>query len=276
MEHFEGHGDHWCAVGFKDARVVIENAPKAIKEGIAARGYIYDFPENKGQLVPIMYPPKGAVQTCYMLLATDTSNTIESFFPVLEGIKNRVVIGQKYPWEDGIEGEIEVDWTNLPSLSFFAPYFRHNFDKIEPGAEVDVYLAGAAYVVEKAPMEYQIESGGMYEVALQDFLRDNPQKTKDDFPYMTIYMDDAVMLFPTGVYSDYEYRGKILELEYIKFLGEKIAKTKVCIEKDNHGYKTLINLYIPENSVRGVKLEIGTDIMARIWLTGYTKEGGRI
>jgi hypothetical protein len=272
MEHFEGHGDHLCALGFKDAMEVMKDTPKRIHNGIPAKEYMYDLPNNKGKLVPILYPNGNPVQICYMLLATDQSNTVESFFPVLEGIKNRGVVTNKFCWTNDIEGEIEIDLGDkgMMDYTFFAPFFRNNFDTIVPGTEVDVYLAGIAYFVEKAPMEYKIDRGGVYEQALKSFLEDNPQKTITDFPFVTIHMDDAVMLFPTNIYSEYEYRGKILDLEYVDFCGKKIAKTKVCIQKDDDcQYKTFINLYIAKNCVRDVELAVGTDIVGKVWMTGY-------
>ena len=120
-------------------------------------------------------------------------------------------------------------------------------------------------------MQYEIEKGDMYEVALARFLRDNPQKTKKDFPAVTIHMDGAIILFPTNEYSVYEYRGKILDLEYVTFFGKKLAKTKVCLEKDDDEETMFINLYIAENNIRDCELKIGNDIQGVIWLTGYTK-----
>jgi len=250
----------------------MKDTPKRIHDAISSKEYIYDLAGNKGKLVPLLYPHGNPVQVCYMLLATNRSNTVESFFPVLEGIKNRCVITNKFCWANDIEGEIEIDLGDkgVADFCFFAPFFRNNFGATLPRTEVDVYLAGLAYFVEKAPMEYEINRGGVYEHALKGFLEDNPQKTKTDFPFVTIHMDDAVMLFPTNIYSEYEYRGKILSLEYVDFCGKKIAKTKVCIQKDDDcEYKTFINLYIAESCVRDVELAVGIDIVGRVWMTGY-------
>jgi hypothetical protein len=270
MEHSEVHGDHWNALGFEDNEA-LEIIQESIEKGVLAQNYIFDFPDNKSKILPMLYPESNAVQICSLIVSKNSKNTAESFYPVLQGIKNKVIIDDKFTWKNKLEGEVEISRINQFNLSFFAPFYHQNFSNLKKGTKAEVYLSGLAFFAEKAVMQYEIEKGDMYEMALANFLRDNPQKTKRDFPFVTVRMDGATILFPTNQYSVYEYRGRIFDLEYVTFFGKKLAKTKVCLEK-NDGENTLyINLYIAENNIRDCELKIGNDIQGVIWLMGYIK-----
>jgi len=267
MEHYENHGDHWNGIGFEDdtAVYIIE---ESVKNGILTDNYVYESIQENLKILPLLYPENNSVQICSLVLSKEGKNTVESFYPVLEGIKNKITMGEKFIWENGLEGEVEICRKESMNLSFFAPFFKNNFSKIEKNSKIEVYLSGLAFFVEKAVMKYDIDKGEIYNHALHDFLKNNPKKTKKDFPFVTIHMDGTLMLFPTNTYSTYEYRGRILDLENVEFLGKKLAKTKVCLDKNNN-FEMYINLYIAEQNIRDFKLEIGQDIQCVMWLTGY-------
>lgn len=270
MEHFEGHGDHFNALGFEDDEI-LENIPKFFENGILAKNYIYEISVENSRILPYMYPEINDVQICSLIESKNNKNIIESFYPVLEGIKNSIVIGNKYTWENNLEGEIEIIREDNFNLSFFAPFYLNNFSDKKNGSDVEAYLSGLAFFVEEAMMNFEVDKGDMYEIALRNFLNDNPGKTKGDFPSVTLHMDGAIMLFPTHSYSVYEYRGKILDLGYVTFLNKKLAKLKVCIEKTDEKYNLFINLYVELNNVRNCELKIGKEIQCTFWLMGYTK-----
>jgi len=269
MEHSEVHGDHFNALGFEDEEL-LENIPNFFENGILAKKYTYENNVEKYKISHYLYPELNDVQICSLVLSKDDKNTLESFYPVLKGIKNNITIESKYTWENDLEGEIELLRKDSFNLSFFAPFYKNNFLNITKGSNIDVYLAGLAFFMEDAKMSYNVDKGDIYKMALNDFLKDNPKKTQEDFPFVTLHMDGAIMLFPTDSYSVYEYRGKILELDYLSFTNKKLAKIKVCIEKKEDEYKMFINLYVATKNLRNCELKIGKDIQCLFWLIGYT------
>ena len=268
MEHSEVHGDHFNAIGFEDNEL-LENIPKFFENGILSKNNNYENIIEKYKISYYLYPEINDVQICSLVLSKNENNTLESFYPVLKGIKNSIIIEKKYTWENDFEGEIELLRSNSFNLSFFAPFYKNNFSNLSEGANIDVYLAGLAFFVEDAIMSYNVDKGDIYEMALNDFLKDNPKKTKKDFPFVELHMDDAIILFPTNSYSVYEYRGKILDLDYFTFLDKKIAKMKICLEKKEDEYKMFINLYVSIKNLRNCELKVGKDIQCLFWLTGY-------
>ena len=274
MERNELHGEKFEAIGIK-----YENRMEIIKEalenGFVAEEYIYNFPDKNCKLIPLMYPKSNAVQICSLLINNidnKDENSVESFFPFLEGIENKMIIQDKITWSNNIEGEIEVESEDGNCYSFFAPFYKYNFSNCKIGDYIDVYLSGLAYYIENAKDKYKISKGPYYEMELKKYLNDNPKKTKKDFPYATIYAEGSVAVIPTAENSLFEYRGKVLDLEYVKFLNKKLAKIKVGLERLNDkDYDKLINVYILENKIKKCNLEIGNDIRCLIWLTGYSK-----
>jgi hypothetical protein len=268
MEHFEGHGDHWNALGFSDEEA-LKIIPESIKEGVLAENNIYEFPETNDKILPIIYPKLNPVQICSLIVSSNGKNTAESFYPLVEGIKNDIVFYEKFTWENNLEGEVEINRDDRMNISFFAPFYKHDFSNTKKGMKEIVYLSALALSVEKPMMEFEVKEGQFYEMQLNEFLKNNPNKTKHDFPPLIMHMDGSIILFPTNDYSVYEYRGKILDLNYIDFFGKKIAKTKVCIEKTDSAETMYVNLYISENNIKNYELKVGNDLQAIIWLMGY-------
>jgi len=267
MKHFEGHGDHWNALGFEDDEI-LGIIPESIEKGTLLRKYISELSDNS-KISPILYPESNAVRICSLIVSRNNQNTAEAFYPVLEGVKNEIIIDEKFTWGNNLEGEIEASCRDKINLSFFAPFYKHNFSNMEKGEKVDIYLSGLAFSVEKAIMELEIEEGPLYEMALRDFIKDNPQKTKNDFPFVPVRMDGAVILFPTDTCALYEYRGIIHDLEHVTFLGKNIIKAKAPLVKDDDGYDVFANLYFFEGNAKDCDFKIGDEIQCVIWLTGY-------
>jgi hypothetical protein len=268
MVHFEGHGDHWNALGFKDDET-LGIIQESIEKGTIDQNHIFQSSEDNSKLIPILYPEHNSIQICSLLISINGTNTVESFYPILEGIRNQVVINEKYTWENNLEGEVEIYRDDKINLYFFAPFFHKNFGMLKKGSKAEVYLAGLAFFVEKAATEYDIKNGDLYEMALNNYLKDNPHKTRKDFPSVSINMDGSIILFPTDEYSVYEYRGKILDLEYVTFFGKNVAKTKIFLENSENENNLYINLYFSGDNVRDCNINIGDNIQCKFWLIGY-------
>jgi len=267
MEHFESHGDHWNALGFEDQEIM-EKIQESIQKGILENKYVYEY-GNTTKILPFLYPESNPIQFCSLVVSENNKNTAESFFPILEGIKNSITIESKYIWKNDLVGEIEIFRDSKFNLSFFAPFYHQNFSTFSEGSKAEIYLSGLAYFIEKAVMEYEIDKGDMYELALGNFLKDNPKKSKKDFPFVILDMSGSIIVFPTNICSEFEYRGPILEIEDVTFFGKTVKKAKISLEKNDPENSLFINLYFSEKNVRDCEVKIGTEIMCRLWLMGY-------
>jgi hypothetical protein len=270
QEHFEAHGNRWSALDLSDE--MADLITTCLQEGALLERYVYKDPKKKKDILPLVYPANETVKICTINVTKGKGLVLESMFPLLEGIQNEVVLGEKYTWKNGFEGEVEIDINGFDSF-FFAPFYKQEFTNIIKGSRAKVFLAGLASSIQDAMMEFDVDKGPMYENGLKEFLLENPSKTKEDFHNPIVHMAGLVMMFPTETYSEYQYRGTILSLEYVEFLGKKIAKTRVCIKRNEDGEELMhINLYIPLSCCNNCTLEVGKDIQAIIWLQGYNLE----
>jgi hypothetical protein len=273
VEHFEGHGDKWNALGFEGAdeefAALLQNS---VQHGSLLKRFSLEDASKKGAgIFALVYPEEGPVRSCALIAPREGKLSLETMFPLLEGIENNVTVRSKYTWENGIEGEVEIDINGFDSF-VFTPFYKQDYESVEDSTTVKMSLAGLAYTVQNAMMSFEIGEGPMYEQQLSDFLQKNPGKTRKDFPNLEIHMDGLVATFPTETHSEYQYRGTILALEYTEFFGRKIAKTKVCIKRDEDGEQLHIYLYIPLNRCGNCELAVGKDIQGIIWLQGYGVE----
>jgi len=272
VEHFEGHGDKWNALGVEDevfSNVIMET----VQHGALLEQFSKGTPHKikSADFFAVAYPEEGPVRSCALLTSKKNKLTLATMFPLLEGIENTVTVRSKYPWENKLEGEVEIDINSFESF-VFATFYKKEFESVADGSKVKMSLAGLAYAIQDAEMSFEIDKGPFYEQQLSEFLQKNPGKTRKDFPNLEIHMDGLVTTFPTETYSEYQYRGTILTLEYTEFFGRKIAKTKVCIKRNKDGEQLHIYLYIPLDRCNNCELAVGKDIQGIIWLQGYGVE----
>jgi hypothetical protein len=271
-EHFEGHGDKWDTLNLKDAEIMSNVITTSLENGSLLENHVYKDPNGKKNILPLIYPNESDIKVCTLNVTKRKNLSLESMFPLMKGIPNEVTLEKKYTWQNKIEGEVAFKAHGFDSF-FFAPFYKQEFKDLKKGSRIKVYFSALAYSIEKAMMKFEVDKGPMYDMQLIEFLEKNPKKTKNDFKNPIVHMDGLVVFFPTKYHSEYEYRGTILELETIEFFGEKIAKTKVCIKRDEDRNDLMyINLYIPFNCFKGFKLKVGMDIQGIIWLQGYCVE----
>ena len=267
QEHEESHADMWYALGFSDEEAIMSLIETCVQEGSIPEGEVFE--ETKEYLAPIICPVGSPAKTCVLLVKRGENYEVESAYPLLEGFKNEVIIGEKYTWENKLEGDIQI--TNINGFENYisTTFFIQDFGNCEKDTKLEIYISGIAYSVEDAIMEFEVDKGPLYENSLKDFLKENPEKRKEDFQNPIVRMDGLVTLFPTETHTLYQYRGTILAIETVDFFGKKVYKAKICIKKTEEGEKMFIYLYISPNNCENCIIEIGKDIMGILKLQGY-------
>jgi hypothetical protein len=266
MKHDETHGWAWDAIGFEDRDVLLENIQKSVQNGSLVENMIVD--NNGRKVFYLVYPNNNPVQICLLIKSDENENMLESFYPVVEGIENEITILEKHRWENNLEGEVIADFNDAVAISFFAPFFCKEFDNIKH-KKTKVFLAGIADNIEiEDDEETTISEGPFYEVLLNEFLSENPGKTKDDFEPIKISMKGASVFLSTDYTSYFQFRGTVQAIETVSILDIEILKLKVCLVKpddeDLNAY-----LYVSKNRVKYNELKIGCDIQGMVMLIGY-------
>jgi hypothetical protein len=272
-KHFEAHGDRWEVFGLlEEPDTLVKLIRYCVENGIMQKEMVSSIAATDKKIVPLIYPSLGDMQICALIEKSDKESQFISMYPLMEGIANELRIEDIYTWKNGIEGEVICTFADKIEVSFFAPFYHKEFIDSNINKKEMIWLAGLASSVKNANGEkYEIDKGPFYEMQLAEFLKENPNKTPNDFPFVTVLTKGLAAMLPTSYFCEYEYRGTIENIRYLDFFGEQCAKIKICIVRpDDKQLK--INLYISKFILKGYIPKKGDDIRGVMWLTGYLKK----
>ena len=269
-KHFEGLGNAWEAL-FGDSDLFAQHLPTVVAQGtIGENGCVMYHDETIVYL--LQYPDcQSSVRVGVLCVTSPNKDNIEvySFYPVMEGLPNQLVITKRHTWTNGIEGVVAAECAdNGPPASFFAPFYYREATAFSKGLRQTVYLAALAMSCEKAEQErFTIDKGPFFEMKLQEFLKENPRKTVNDFSAPVISMCGVRMLMPSQYVCEWEYRFPILAVEQTSFMDKPIYKLRIdFVGMDDQmlsGY-----FYVPETMLKGYIPKVGDDIQGVLWMTG--------
>lgn len=268
-EHFEGFGDKWNAIFENFEEFFCSKFVKVIEDGTP---YI----EHKNFWA--LTDKKDAQMSITTLIEKKkNSNEVISFFPMMKGITTEVTLKDKYEWKTKIEGEFacEIPVENINTINFFDGHYCVDIDKFKKNKKVNVSFSGLAFLLDKfEEKEFEIDKGGFYEFRLKEFLDENPDKTENDFekPIIKLSGEQFRMFMPTEYTCEYEAVGKIEDVNYQDFYGEKIAILKVNFSHTEDDENFYCNIYASQNVLKGYEPQVNDAISTIFWLTGQFEE----
>jgi len=266
MEHDETHGWSWDAIGCEDKKFLLLNIQKSLQNASLVENMIVNNNDNK--IFYLVYPENNHVKLCYLIKSQKDANMMESFYPLVEGLENELTIKDTHKWENNLEGEVVAIFNEAIEISFFSPFFAKEFDNIQH-QKIKVFLAGIADNVELADdNETIIDEGPFYEIRLNEFLSENPGKTKADFSPPVVSMKGASVLLPTDYTSYFQFRGTIQNIETVLLLNIEILKIKLCLVKPDDNDLN-VYIYVSKDKVKYEEFNKGCDIQGVVMLSGY-------
>lgn len=198
--------------------------------------------------------------------------SVSSFCLFMLGYPNIVTIQETYAWKDGVEGYVNADIEDGPSIDFLVPLFDREKDAYTPRIATTVYLSALAFNLQPAEeYSYKISEGPVYELLLAQFLQENPDATKKDFPYVDASTHGLTSLLPTENTSFYYYRSKILHVFPMDaFAQTDMVKLNVLLIDLASANSLKVNLYAKKSDLNGYKPKEGDFIEGILWLFGST------
>lgn len=197
---------------------------------------------------------------------------VTSFCILMKGYPNFLQIDETYAWKDGVEGYVSASTQEGPSVDFLAPLFYKEEENFQPNLWVTVYLSALALSLRPAKTEvFKVSEGALYEMMLKEFLQENPDKTKKDFPCVKISTQEMTTLLATEDTSFYQYRAKILRVFSMdRFKEIEIFNLLVSLVGDNPKNSLTIHLYAKKNDLNGYTPKQGDFIEGLLWMYGTT------
>ena len=267
-KHSETHGASWDAIGFENIEFILNKIEIAAREGKLLKDMSVDKTNKK--LFYLLYPNAGSIRFCLLLKSRPKRDDLlmVAFYPLVYGIENEIAIIDKYKWKNKIEGEVTAIFNDNREISFFAPFFSKEFEDI-PKRKIKVFLSGLVeYIKLASEKDIIIKEGNFYNVALNDFLADNPTKTKNDFPHVKVRIKGTILCIPSTYSSYYEFRSTIQSIETVSIVGIDVLKMKICLLKDEDKELNIF-IYVAKNREECKKFKVGCDIEGIVMLRGY-------
>lgn len=223
-------------------------------------------PENKVLIVERDKNPESSHLEAVLLQGEGRFNLVD-FIPHLEGIPYEVKVKAKCYWPDGYEGEVGAEFGER-DLTFYVPYLPELDNKIPLNASVKFSFSGLISRMKKAETpDLKFSEGACYEYAKKEFLKNHPDKTAKDFPFVTIKTNEMRMIFNSAYASWYNFRSPIAECKSIQINGAPFYQMKVIlgVNTDEPAY---FYAYVPHDVCGDYVPTVGDSIDAELWLRG--------
>lgn len=282
----ESLGDIWFSLlGIDPPTVMVQVIAKTLDEGGTRPAWQWELPADytvtnsqhtgivhpKGEYLVMAWPEVGSLRSAVLLYAEDEQAQLEPcmVFPLLEGFPNDLHITHIEPWRSGSGATVAAAITEEQKpLWFYDPFYLRDRHDLTLGVTQTFTLAGVALYVRKALVDdLVITNGPEYELYAEQWLKENPGKSRLDVPTYRIQVRDRQVIIPGRNYGEYQIRAKIQEI-----VGLQLNKMPVQMLRFHFPFPDTpgihIAIYASVLSTRGEKLQVGDEIEAYIWLQG--------
>ena len=267
-EHYEGHGGKWAALFGNTEKFIAENAGKCVTAG----DIMFKQETLNKKFAGIVYPKNELLSVLSLIELKEDCNVYISAYPLLIGINNEVMLKEDYCRQNGGEGEFAAKTGDDKVINFFDPFYAVDKAYFKTDKIQTISLAGLAYSLEKLEeQEFVIDKGELYNISRDEFLKENPDKTEQDFkpPFVKLDAEHFRMIIPKQYACEYEIATQIEDIKYFKIFGEKIAQLKVNLEHSYNEKSLYCYIYVSKRVLGKYKPRVGDGISAVVWLSGF-------
>lgn len=141
---------------------------------------------------------------------------------------------------------------------------RHEYRSVEPGSQAELELSGVclrASVME--PEVHTIKKGPLFEMGLEKFLKESPDKAAEDYEGAEVTTDGMLCLMETDYSAYYEIISPVLELNEVDFFGIPLIAAVVPLIRDDGEVR--VTRYLRADLLEH-PLRVGDNLSALIWL----------
>lgn len=281
-EHFEGLGNMWEAVGVENMQEYIQQLSKKATYLIKNDTPLSENDRLFMQYMQIIYRDCGVVlgfapqlnediQIALLVKEGDKCLEFLSAYPFMRGFPNEVTIEGYHTWESGIEGVFMAGFHDMTSVTWFDPFYLYTKNAQPLHKKAEIMFSGLALKLEKTKSKVMtVHHGGLFQLRLEEFLKNHPNKTAAAMPPVKIELGKATLFLPTSYATEYEYQAKINHVKTCRLGDKKVYQLEAIVLRDPEKDSAFtLNLYAFEHVLNGYKPKKGNFVHGILWLTGY-------
>ncbi len=240
--------------------------------------HAYVLEEKKSQThkdIAFAFPPEHRDETippvAFIIPCTSTRSMGREWESVIRGMYPAPIVGRshratitKIHEPTDFEALLEVEFEQGQWIRAMSRHWPVDRQKLRQGDTLLLNIAGLARTVEDTPnKEIRIATGPFFEMARDDFLKENPDKTAADFPFATLDMRGAAGICPCMQESfrdETEIAGMVAERSAFGLLGNPMLRLDVRLLRDTA--EELIPIFLPHPGPDDFNPTAGNDITA--------------
>jgi hypothetical protein len=271
MEHFEGHGNRWQALGGEAA---ISKAIPLATSGGALLWKRHMMSHTLGKHADVLALvsaelSEGREAAFQAILVGDEAEAkfeLWSVFPRLAGRVAKFEILQAVDWSNEIEGNLALSTPSGTAIGLYDADFAVNRRSYPRGAVRSFAVAGLAMSLRPPDTdELELSEGPFYERVLEGMARDNPNLDRSSIASIIVPLAGKTLLAPTQVLDEFALRFPAPAPRQADLHGESLLVLDVEIEPGG----LTIPVYAPPAACQGFVPEPGQDVEALVWLIGW-------
>ena len=224
---------------------------------------------DKTEYAGLSFPSTGPVRALSIVKNSGDGFKLTDVVPILKGANFAIDNNEKYTWKNVALGEFDADLKDR-WIQFFDPLFALDSQSKEKTPTVSL-SAVALNLKQFKERSFVIDKGYFYQEKLQEFLKDNPNKTEKDFeaPKLNLTKKTFRMIMPSNFSSQMEIVASIEDINHTSFLGIPIHILTINLEHTVDNSFLNIPLYVTDNVLEGYTPKIGDTIECVAWFCGY-------
>lgn len=267
--HNEGLGHVWHALTGQDPAAIM---PQIVATVLAQGGTRPAWQwKSGGQERILMAWPKDQPIRAAVLMAGPENGQLKpvTAVPLLEGFPNDLAIEETHARGEGLGGDVAVSMLeDQKPMWFFDPLFDRDRADLTPGVTQTFWLGALALGIRKALLdEVSITQGQDYEEYADEWLKNNPGKSRLDVPPLKMEIRGKHFIMPGRAFGEYQLRALVEKVEDWQLDKMPVKALYLAFPFDKRPSMRL-PLFAPQCVLGGYEPEEGQEIEAYAWFQG--------
>lgn len=267
--HAESLGDVWFALTGHDPATLV---PQVVGTVIAQGGTRppWRWQHGGNEYVLMAWPHDQPVRAAVLMSGPEGGDLKPvTAVPLLEGLPNDLQVEAVRPRMEGLGGDVAVSMLEGKNpMWFFDPLFDRDKNDLTPGVTHTFWLAALALGIRKALLdELTIAQGPAWEAHVEEWLRENPDKKRQDAPPLKVDIKGRHFIMPGRFFGEYQVRAIVEQVQDCRLEKMPVKLLYLSFPFEDRPQMRLA-LYASRHVLGQWEPVPGEEVDAYVWLQG--------